>query len=343
MTTDLATEGNEVVLRDPTLATLAPGRADARSASMERAIEGSPLMLFEVGADLRYRWIANTHSPWSQEQLIGRTDADVLGEEVAAPLTEAKQRVLRSGEQVTLEFDIQLHRQRHWYDVSIHRHTQANGDVVLLGSALDVSEKKRREIMLHALLREVAHRSKNLLSMVLSIASQTSRKASDKDTFLRRFSGRIQSIARSQDAITRSDWRGALFSELVDNEIVGSMDGRRGRISRSGPDLQLTPNAALHLGLALHELVSNALDHGVLAHPDGAVDLIVEPHEAGAKVTWDERGGGSPSSVPIESFGMATLKRIVPASIDGRAELSLREDGLRYSLTLGGSHCEIVS
>ena len=300
-------------------------------------------MLFEMGDDLRYRWLTNLHSPWSQEQLIGRTDVEVLGEERAQPLTEAKRRVLETGEPCRIEFDILLHRQRHWYDITLRRDADGEGGYVILGSALDVSEKKRREIMLHALLREVAHRSKNLLSMVLSIASQTSRKASDKDTFLRRFSGRIQSIARSQDAITKSDWRGALFSELVDSEILGSMDGRRERVVRSGPDLQLNPNAALPLGLALHELVTNALDHGVLSEAAGSVDLMVEPYEGGARVTWNERGGGGAGPIPVESFGMTTLKRIVPVSVDGRAALEFRDDGLVYSITIGAGHCEIVT
>ena len=339
---DIGATDGEIAVRDAVASGASPRRSDGRSAAMERALQGSPVMLFELDETLRYRWLTNLHSPWSQQQLVGRTDAEALGTDVAGPLTEAAERVLRTGEPCRMEFDLELHRQRHWFDISLRRDMDEDGRTVILGSALDVSEKKRREIMLHALLREVAHRSKNLLSMVLSIASQTSRKASDKDTFLRRFSGRIQSIARSQDAITRSDWRGALFSELVDSEIIGSMDGRRGRITRSGPDLQLNPNAALHVGLALHELVTNALDHGALSLARGSVTITVEAEGAGARILWDERGSETPGSISVESFGMTTLKRIVHVSVDGEASLQLRDDGLLYTLTVGLGHCEVV-
>ena len=326
----------------------APGGAQDR---LERAVEGLPLILFGTDGEGRYTWVANVHAPWSEAMLIGRTDTEMLGEEAGRPITEAKLRVLRMGRAERLEIDLRFERQRHWYEVTLRPDPETGG---LVCCALDISEKKRREIMLQALLREVSHRSKNLLSMVLSIAQQTSRKAFDKQTFLNRFTGRIQSIARSQDSITGSDWRGASLSELVGNQVRALLPGRSEAVRREGPDLQLTPNAALHVGLALHELTTNAVSHGALAHRDGRVAIRVVPpgeraeDEAGAggapvTIEWSERDGPLVEHPDHESFGMITLKRIVPAAVAGTAKLVFVENGLTYRLTLDPSQFDYVA
>lgn len=323
---------------------------------LERAVEGVPIILFGVDGETRYSWVANAHSPWSEELLLGRTDEELLGEEAGASITEAKRRVLRTGRAERLEMDVRFERQRHWYEVTLRPDPETGG---LVCSALDISEKKRREIMLQALLREVSHRSKNLLSMVLSIAQQTSRKAFDKQTFLNRFTGRIQSIARSQDSITGSDWRGASLDELVSNQVMALLPGRPGVVRREGPDLQLTPNAALHIGLALHELTTNAISHGALASVGGTVVIRVlppahlppshalgdagEPRERHVTLEWREHDGDTAAHEGHESFGMITLKRIVPAAVAGEASLEFTEDGLRYRLSVDPSQFDYIA
>lgn len=304
-------------------------------------MEGSPLVLFGTDEELRYAWVVNVHSPWSEEMLIGRTDLEVLGSEGEA-ITAAKRRVLRTGRTETVELKLNIDRHRYWYEVTLKRQTE-NGRTAILGAALDISDKKRREVMLQALLREVSHRSKNLLSMVLSIASQTSRKSVDKQTFLNRFTGRIQSISRSQDSITGSDWRGASLSELVASQVLGQVKGRSAPISVSGPDLYLTPNATLHVGLALHELTSNAFAHGALLGDRGQVEIKVEPpgrYGEPAVLEWRELGIGDGTLHREDSFGMMTLKRIVPAAVNGEARLSLDERGLVYRLAIDAGEFE---
>ena len=318
------------------------GPEGTRREDIERALLGSPVMLFGVDADLRYSWMTNVHSPWSEELLLGRTDGEVLGGERGDEIMAAKRRVLESGRAETIEFDVTFERQRYWYEVSMRR-DDTGGAPRLLCTALDISEKKRREIMLQALLREVSHRSKNLLSMVLSIASQTSRKASDQRTFLSRFTGRIQSIARSQDAITHSDWRGASLSELFASQVLVLLPGRESAARRAGTDLHLTPNAALHVGLALHELATNAINHGALRRSDGRVLLTVHPVEdgRGARLEWRETGAPAFDAGP-GSFGMTTLKRIVPAAVSGAATLTGDEGGFVYTLEIDASQCETI-
>ena len=336
----LRTEADAVIAEGAAHGVRDPDGVPARlDRLVTRAVEGSTLTVFGVDTDLRYAWLVNVLPPWSEEMLLGRNDVEALGEANGRPIMESKRRVLETGRAETIEVDVRSDHQHLWYEVAIKRDVDAGGAPFLLCTALDISEKKRREIMLHALLREVSHRSRNLLSMVLSIASQTSRKSFDKHTFLARFSGRIQSIARSQDAITSSDWRGAALSELLASQVLSASPDRAGAISLEGRDLQLTPNAALHVGLALHELTTNALAHGVLMGNQGRIEIAVEapgPEARGpAAIIWRERGKSVRDATPTEdSFGMTTLKRIVPSAVGGEGRLEFLEDGLGYRLTL---------
>src|SRR5690606_21112573 len=84
---------------------------------------------------------------------------------------------------------------------------------------VEITERKHREQTLRTLLREVSHRSKNLLAIIQSIATQTGRYSSGIDSFLDRFRGRLQSLASSQDLVTSSNWRGAMLHELVDGQV----------------------------------------------------------------------------------------------------------------------------
>ena len=304
-------------------------------------MDGLPLVLFGTDEALRYTWVVNVHAPWSEDMLIGRTDLEILGAEGEA-ITAAKRRVLRTGLTETIELKLHVERHRYWYEITLKR-VEENGQWVILGAALDISDKKRREVMLQALLREVSHRSKNLLSMVLSIASQTSRKSLDKQTFLNRFTGRIQSISRSQDSITGSDWRGASLSELIASQVFGHLRGREAFVSLSGPDLYLNPNATLHVGLALHELTSNALAHGALLGDRGRVEMRVETSGSygdPAVLEWCEYGVSDEAASREDSFGMTTLKRIVPAAVNGNAELRFNDEDLLYRLTIGPGEFE---
>ncbi|MCK5746554.1 MAG: sensor histidine kinase, partial [Oricola sp.] len=110
----------------------------------------------------------------------------------------------------------------------------------------------------------MSHRSKNMLAMVLSLSAQTARVAPTKNEYIRRFTGRLQSLARSQDVITDSNWRGSSLFDLVQRQVRDVVPTAEAQILFEGDNLELGPNGTLHVGLALHELVTNALVHGAL-------------------------------------------------------------------------------
>ena len=129
--------------------------------------------------------------------------------------------MLQSGEPESLEISVPNGGNAvHWYEMSVDADKSAEGAINgVITTAVDVTERKRREQTLRALLREVSHRSKNLLAIIQSIATQTGRYSGTIDAFLSRFRGRLQSLASSQDLVTSSNWRGADLRELVRGQV----------------------------------------------------------------------------------------------------------------------------
>lgn len=215
-----------------------------------------------------------------------------------------------------------------------------SGENQIITTIIDRSEDRRREKVLQQLLREVSHRSKNLLAIIQSIATQTSQHSDSIETYVQKFRGRVFSLSRSQDLITDSGWRGAHVRELLEQQVGSYINGRGEIVRFSGENTLLSPNAAMHVGLAFHELVINAITHGDILRRDGSIDVesAVSLDETGKHLTltWDERvQGGRPSDsavAPATRFGRAILERVVPTSVGGVASYSLSSAGVRYRI-----------
>ncbi|MBB6356997.1 sensor histidine kinase [Aminobacter aganoensis] len=291
---------------------------------------------------LRTVWSHNLQPPW-QDVIGGHgTDGNLLPPQQADRLVAAKKNALATGNSGGLEISLaDKSSGMRWYDVCIDADRSPQGQVQgVVVTVIETTEQKRREQALTALLREVSHRSKNLLAIIQSIASQTGHYSDSIDGFLERFRGRLQSIASSQDLVTSSDWRGAGFRELVIGQVARcSIDtGRTLRIS--GDDPYLNPNAALHIGLAVHELAVNSASYGALARTDGYVEVTArsaaDAHGAmQVTVCWIEAIGAVPDGeVRKKRFGSVALERVVPAALDGSAKLEIGPDRLEYRLVM---------
>ena len=161
-----------------------------------------------------------------------------------------------------------------WFDVRVHVDRGEDGAACgVLGTSVEISEQKRREETLKTLLRELSHRSKNLLAIIQSLASQTARNSITVPEFLVRFRGRIQSLAYSQDIVTDADWRGADLKSLVRLQVERYAPDGMAQLETELTDVYLTPTASLHVGLALHELAVNAALYGSLSVPGGSVAI----------------------------------------------------------------------
>jgi two-component sensor histidine kinase len=134
----------------------------------------------------------------------------------------------------------------------------------------DITERKRQEEQIHLLLREVSHRS-NMLTLVQAVARQTA--ASTPASFLKRFDERILALAASLDLLVKSNWKGVELEELACSQLAHFSDWIGTRIKVNGPRVQVSAAAAQALGMALHELSTNAGKYGALSNESGEVDL----------------------------------------------------------------------
>ena len=212
----------------------------------------------------------------------------------------------------------------------------------VITTAIDVTDRKRREQTLRALLREVSHRSKNLLAIIQSIATQTGRYSGTIDGFLARFRGRLQSLASSQDLVTSSNWRGADLRELVLGQVGRYVTDPARHLHIEGVNPYLNPNAALHIGLALHELAVNSVSYGALSKANGFVTINAERGDAGSfTLGWREAIAPHSAAAGERRFGSVALERVVPAALNGSARLAIGERELEYSLSIPAGSFEL--
>jgi two-component sensor histidine kinase len=260
-------------------------------------------------------------------------------------VTAAKRAVLSGASPNRLEISIPGvpgERQEQWFDLWIDADTAPDGSVRgIVTTAIETTEPKRREQTLRVLLREVSHRSRNLLAIIQSIATQTGRYSTTIESFLTRFRGRLQSLSSSQDLVTSSNWRGADLGDLVYGQAARFSATPHAAVRLEGERPWLNPNAALHVGLALHELIANSVSYGALSRPGGHVTLFAELEpgkgdEASLSLTWKETVGqvalGPATELREKSFGSVALERVVPAALNGSASLSLENGTLEYRL-----------
>ena len=296
--------------------------------------------------DLRILWAENLPTIWLNDGWAGKTDADMFPQGEAGRITEAKLLVLETARPARLEISIPMPDGSRWFDLWMDVDPGSDGKPRgVVTTAVEVTEHKRREQTLRVLLREVSHRSKNLLAIIQSIAAQTGRHSGTIETFLTRFRGRVQSLASSQDLVTSSNWRGADLHDLALGQISRYSHDPKHAMRFEGERPYLNPNAAMHVGLALHELVVNSVSFGALARPLGFVSLIselVSPRRTSLSLCWRETVGAAVNGEDREKrFGSTALERIVPAALNGTADLKFSEGKLEYRLVIPPGNFEV--
>jgi PAS domain S-box-containing protein len=207
-----------------------------------------------------------------------------------------------------------------------------SGEVIgAVGAFVDITSRKRAEEQVRLLLREVNHRSKNLLSVVQAIASQTA--ASGSADFIARFSARLQALAANQDLLVKSQWRGVELKELVHAQLAHFEDLVGGRIVIEGPPLQITAEAAQPIAMALHELGTNAGKYGALSNDEGKVSIAWGMGRDGTfHLSWTERGGPSVVSPTRRGFGTVVIAAVPEAQLDAQVSLDFPPSGVVWRL-----------
>jgi PAS domain S-box-containing protein len=223
-----------------------------------------------------------------------------------------------------------------WIYNCAHPYFGPSGKVAkYIGATLDITERKHREEQVQLLLREVNHRSKNMLTLVQAIARQTI--AAGSEDFIERFGERIGALAANQDLLVKNDWKGVEVGELVCSQLAHFAGLLGTRIELKGPPLFITASAAQTIGMALHELATNAGKYGALSSSDGrvAVEWSLNRAETGTEmfaITWCESGGPPVAAPDRRGFGSAVIGRFAEMNLGAKVDTDFAAVGFKWRL-----------
>jgi two-component sensor histidine kinase len=223
-----------------------------------------------------------------------------------------------------------------WIESEWHLESGPDGRSLRAFAAnLDITERKQSEEQKKLLMAEVNHRSKNLLAVVQSIVNQSARGA-DPTMFAHDLADRLQGLSASQDLLIKSDWRGIEIAELVHAQLDPFKDLIGARILVDGSTARLTAAAAQAVGMALHELTTNAAKYGSLSTSKGRVRIswdILQQREPLFTMQWTEERGPTVSAPTRTGFGSLVMGPIVESALGGKVEIDFLESGLIWKLS----------
>jgi PAS domain S-box-containing protein len=206
---------------------------------------------------------------------------------------------------------------------------------VVLAVVRDITQRKRAEAQVKLLMRDLNHRIKNIFSVVQAMAHQIA--ASSPQEFAARFSERIQGLSASHELLVRNEWQNVPLAELVRSQLSHFRDLLESRIIVRGPDLRITAAAAHAIGMALHELATNAGKYGALSTTTGCVDIRwgLARDDAGRRLftmEWNENGGPPVVSPTRRGFGWTVLCQLTKMSLDAEVTLEYAPTGVAWRL-----------
>lgn len=205
----------------------------------------------------------------------------------------------------------------------------------VLGVVADITEQhaadKQREYLLH----ELSHRVKNILATVQSIAGQSALGAVTVDGYRSAFMGRLMALAVTHNLLQSSDWQGVLLGDVVSLELAPYLTEVE-RWTIEGGDVLLNANAALAIGMAIHELATNAVKYGSLSCPGGrvAISWTVFNLERARRVrfVWQESSGPVVPAERGKGFGTRLITEGLALQLDGKITLDFRPGGVLCSI-----------
>ncbi|WP_338447284.1 CHASE domain-containing protein [Pelagerythrobacter marensis] len=186
----------------------------------------------------------------------------------------------------------------------------------------------------NSLTRELNHRVKNTLANILSIVALTRRRSDSLEEFADGLDGRIRAISATHDLLTQSEWGTTPVRAVVEAEMAPHAHDSGADFTIEGPDVELAPGDALTLGLAIHELATNASKYGALSVPEGRVSVTWELEGKNVvRMEWAESGGPRLSGRPEwRGFGLDLIEKIVAHELNEKVELEFPPEGVRCTL-----------
>ncbi|WP_424813173.1 HWE histidine kinase domain-containing protein [Roseococcus sp. YIM B11640] len=313
-------------------------------------VEGIPQLVWRTDAAGAWIW---TSPQWSD--YTGLSPQESLGEGWLAALhPEDRQAALgewrRAQEDGALNFSHRLFEA----ETMCYRRFQAhatplrdpeNRILEWLGSSVEIEDLRPTEQLERPALLELRHRMRNTLSVIRSIARRTARTSRTLEDYSMHLEGRLDALARIQSALMRDATSGLDLAELIADELLAHAAREGNRLSIRGPAVRIKPRAAELVGLAIHELATNAVKFGALSEPEAhlAIGWELEEDARTLGITWKE-GGLRLDGLPAQrGFGLEILQNTMAYELKAVTEVAFEPDGLRCVVALPRENVWLVA
>jgi PAS domain S-box-containing protein len=294
----------------------------SHDAILTMKIGGRGIVYWSRGAEMLYGY--------SAAEAIGRVSHELLQTCAIVPIEEIEAQVVEQGSW----YGELTHTTRDGHKIVVESRlvrVSYDGETYTLETNRDITQRKRAEQQVHLLMREMNHRAKNMLSLVHAIARQTA--AREPEDFIERFTERIQALAANQDLLVRNEWQGIDVEDLVHAQLAHFADLAGSRIAVHGAKLRLKASTAQTIGLALHELATNAGKYGALSTDKGRVDICWGTDGDTLTMSWTEHEGPPVSAPKRCGFGTTVMETMAERGVDGKVDLDYAPSGLTWRLT----------
>ena len=197
----------------------------------------------------------------------------------------------------------------------------------------DITEQKETEQHVRFLLRELSHRSKNLIAVIQGIAHRTARTSASLEEFEARFGRRLVALAASHNVLINEDWKAAQLDVLIRAQLSAFTEADTSRINVRGPPTLVNANSAQVIGLAIHELATNAVKHGSLTLPTGHVSITWNRGQnmhSPLELEWHEANGPPVAAPTRTGFGHTVIKDMFVRMLDAEVQIDFARSGLSW-------------
>jgi PAS domain S-box-containing protein len=283
---------------------------------------------------------AETMFGYAADEVIGRSEKLLFGEDADQEFEEKYQH-LQLGEQYQRD-TLRRRKDGTLLDVAISAAPMRRADRQIIGFSVvirDITERKRVEKHLRVVMRELSHRTKNLLAVIMAMVRQTARNSTDVAVLQTQLIQRLQSMSASHDLLVAEDWAGASVEELVRAVLQPFIGEDSESLACDGPNVYVNATAAQNLGLALHELATNAAKYGALSTTGGKVHVLwsfVTGEDGARRLRIDWREGGGPEVAPADKkgFGHVVIERVASQALSAPVTYEFPKEGVRWTISL---------
>lgn len=229
------------------------------------------------------------------------------------------------------------------YSRTVEPYRSEVGGIIATYKPIEAAPEKSDTARHDFLMRELDHRVKNMLAIILSIAEITARSNTDIATYKNDFRARLESMARTHNLLAQTQWMGLELRALVEEELFNIAPEHA--ITIEGPSLSISPVAAQSLAMFLHELVANAIKYGALSRDEGrvAINWAIVPDASGTvRLNWHESGGPCVTQPKQDGFGGKVINRIVKRQLDAQVDTDWDASGINLTATIPLASIRVV-